>query len=180
MCAKDSTYIRGMLIAAEGRQCTHESCTDKRSSLHRTVSCQISRLKAPALSVGSYDSNQGSSPQSLRPISAVYCLAASKGEAVNPPKLKAQEQLPRLAVFVSGGGSNFRAIHAAILNCQIQAEVAVRSFGGIRLLYVNVLSWFVLIKSSWRLSPCCLSPVQRLCSTQASCPAAMEMPHLIL
>ncbi len=31
----------------------------------------------------------------------------------------------RLAVFVSGGGSNFKAIHAAILDGRINAEVVV-------------------------------------------------------
>ena len=36
--------------------------------------------------------------------------------------------LPRLAVFVSGGGSNFRAIHAAILDGRIKADVAVGLF----------------------------------------------------
>lgn len=36
--------------------------------------------------------------------------------------------LPRIAVFVSGGGSNFKAIHAAILDGRIRAEVAVSPF----------------------------------------------------
>lgn len=33
---------------------------------------------------------------------------------------------PRLAIFVSGGGSNFRKIHEAILDHFIRAEAAVR------------------------------------------------------
>lgn len=37
---------------------------------------------------------------------------------VDKPKAK-------LAVFVSGGGSNFKAIHAAILDGRINAEVVV-------------------------------------------------------
>ena len=136
-----------MLFAAEGRLCTHKSCTNEHSLLHRTASRQISTLKAPVLSVGSYCFNQGSSSLSLQPSSTIYSLAASKGVAVNAPVLIAREQLPRLAVFVSGGGSNFRAIHAAILNCQIKAEVAVRSFGCTRLLYVPTRE-----KDSWQLS----------------------------
>ena len=45
--------------------------------------------------------------------------------AVSPPELAAHRK-PRLAFFVSGGGSNFRSIHAAILDGHIQADVAVR------------------------------------------------------
>lgn len=36
-----------------------------------------------------------------------------------------EERKPRLAIFVSGGGSNFRAIHTGILDGRINAEVAV-------------------------------------------------------
>jgi len=36
----------------------------------------------------------------------------------------------RLAVFVSGGGSNFKAIHAAILDGRINAEVVVKTHLG--------------------------------------------------
>lgn len=46
--------------------------------------------------------------------------------AVSPPALQELKKKPRLAIFVSGGGSNFRAIHAAIFDGRIDAEVAVR------------------------------------------------------
>eukprot|EP00195_Chlamydomonas_chlamydogama_P012249 CAMPEP_0202901616 /NCGR_PEP_ID=MMETSP1392-20130828/14354_1 /ASSEMBLY_ACC=CAM_ASM_000868 /TAXON_ID=225041 /ORGANISM="Chlamydomonas chlamydogama, Strain SAG 11-48b" /LENGTH=288 /DNA_ID=CAMNT_0049588205 /DNA_START=186 /DNA_END=1053 /DNA_ORIENTATION=- len=44
-----------------------------------------------------------------------------------PPKeyVLAEKPKARLAVFVSGGGSNFKAIHAAILDGRVNAEVAV-------------------------------------------------------
>ena len=45
--------------------------------------------------------------------------------AVNLPAPDLTEKKPRLAIFVSGGGSNFRAIHAGILDGRINAEVAV-------------------------------------------------------
>ena len=41
------------------------------------------------------------------------------------PAPDSTERKPRLAIFVSGGGSNFRAIHAGILDGRINAEVAV-------------------------------------------------------
>ena len=48
--------------------------------------------------------------------------------ALLPPSRQpgAGDKRPALAVFVSGGGSNLRAIHAAILRGAIHADVAVR------------------------------------------------------
>ncbi|BDA47735.1 Phosphoribosylglycinamide formyltransferase, chloroplastic [Coccomyxa sp. Obi] len=43
----------------------------------------------------------------------------------SPPALEATEKKPRLGIFVSGGGSNFRAIYAAIVDGRINADVAV-------------------------------------------------------
>jgi phosphoribosylglycinamide formyltransferase len=53
-------------------------------------------------------------------------VVAGTGPA--PPQLAAGPDAPKakLAVFVSGGGSNFRAIHAACMDGRINAEVVVR------------------------------------------------------
>jgi len=43
------------------------------------------------------------------------------------PEYKLAEKPPaRLAVFVSGGGSNMKALHAAIQDSRLNAEIAVR------------------------------------------------------
>ncbi len=46
--------------------------------------------------------------------------------AAGPPSTLPPKQRPRLAVFVSGGGSNFKRIHAAILDLTINADIAVK------------------------------------------------------
>lgn len=46
--------------------------------------------------------------------------------AGSPPELHQLDRTPRLAVFLSGGGSNFRSIYDAIKEGHINAEVAVR------------------------------------------------------
>lgn len=51
---------------------------------------------------------------------SVHCSATS------PPAFEATERKPRLGIFVSGGGSNFRAIHCATVDGRINADVAVR------------------------------------------------------
>ena len=49
-----------------------------------------------------------------------------RASPAQPPAATAPPLEPkRLAVFVSGGGSNFKAIHALILEGSIPAEVAV-------------------------------------------------------
>ena len=59
-----------------------------------------------------------SSKQSLACQGSLHKAAASSSNrSQNPAKL---------AVFVSGGGSNFRAIHDAILSGHIHAQIAVR------------------------------------------------------
>lgn len=45
--------------------------------------------------------------------------------AVVPPDHMATDHTARLAVVVSGGGSNFKAIHAACLDGRINAEIVV-------------------------------------------------------
>ena len=51
----------------------------------------------------------------------------SETNATSQPALpEISDDLPRIAVFVSGGGSNFRAIHSAILNGSIKGEISVR------------------------------------------------------
>lgn len=54
-------------------------------------------------------------------------LAAAAAAAHTPPPDHSSAQAPkkRLAVFVSGGGSNFRAIHAATQQGAMAGEVAV-------------------------------------------------------
>jgi phosphoribosylglycinamide formyltransferase len=53
-------------------------------------------------------------------------LRCTRASAAPPPAAPAPPAAPkRLAVFVSGGGSNFRAIHRAILAGEIPAEVVV-------------------------------------------------------
>ena len=53
-------------------------------------------------------------------------MACAASAAVAPPAASAPPAGgKRLAVFVSGGGSNFKAIHQAILRGEIGAEVAV-------------------------------------------------------
>jgi phosphoribosylglycinamide formyltransferase len=52
--------------------------------------------------------------------------------AASPPERAAAGSAPKskLAVFVSGGGSNFKAIHAACLSGAINADVVVRGEEG--------------------------------------------------
>lgn len=49
--------------------------------------------------------------------------------SIQPPKQQPAKEVPRLAVFVSGGGSNMRAIHAACQDGRINAVVAVSGQG---------------------------------------------------
>ena len=67
-----------------------------------------------------------SAHSALRRRAASLFLAALAPKA-SPPDISEDSKAPRLAIFVSGGGSNFRAIHAAVLAGQIAAEVAVSS-----------------------------------------------------
>lgn len=53
----------------------------------------------------------------------VVCSAHGQGVASEPAIDKGPKK--RLAVFVSGGGSNFKAIHAACLDGRIHGEVVV-------------------------------------------------------
>lgn len=67
-------------------------------------------------------------------LQACHSAAGSHRRSPRPPRptarpapLPAEPDAPkkRLAVFVSGGGSNFRAIHTAITEGRVNAEVAV-------------------------------------------------------
>lgn len=62
----------------------------------------------------------------------VRCAAAAGAHAApaaaaQPPTGEPLDRKPRLAIFVSGGGSNFKAIHAACLRGDVNADVAVRT-----------------------------------------------------
>lgn len=52
--------------------------------------------------------------------------AAPRAAAAQPPQQQPAASKARLAVFVSGGGSNMRAIHAACLDGRINADIVVR------------------------------------------------------
>ena len=54
---------------------------------------------------------------------ALRAQSASPPDVGSSPSTSASDR-KRLAVFVSGGGSNFRAIHAAILDGSFHADVA--------------------------------------------------------
>lgn len=57
------------------------------------------------------------------------CCTASIGQPeLSSLPITALRQPAKLAVFVSGGGSNFRAIHDGILRGHVNAEIAVSSF----------------------------------------------------
>ena len=58
------------------------------------------------------------SSSKLSPVCSLHTAAASSSIRSQQPA--------KLAVFVSGGGSNFRAIHDAILSGHIHAQIAVR------------------------------------------------------
>ena len=68
-------------------------------------------------------------PTRVRPARrALSAPAAAAAALAGPPAdvpPAAQPPKKRLAVFVSGGGSNFRAIHAAMLEGGVHGEVAV-------------------------------------------------------
>ena len=52
---------------------------------------------------------------------------SAKSAPVHQPVVLVDERpskRPKLAVFVSGGGSNFKKIHAAILSHSIQADIS--------------------------------------------------------
>ena len=65
-------------------------------------------------------------PMGSRPARRAVSAAAA-AQAAPPADVPPAGQPPkkRLAVFVSGGGSNFRAIHAAMLEGGVHGEVAV-------------------------------------------------------
>ena len=60
-----------------------------------------------------------------RSIFVMYASRVSPPDAVMAVSSSQAEDKKRLAIFVSGGGSNFRAIHAGILDGRIHANVAV-------------------------------------------------------
>ncbi len=64
-------------------------------------------------------------PLAPRPRRATPVCAAASADGATPSSSSAR---PKLAVFVSGGGSNLRAIHAATLgDGRVQADIAVRA-----------------------------------------------------
>lgn len=59
--------------------------------------------------------------------SAASAMAASAGPQVSPPEVTAGGRPPaKLAVFVSGGGSNLMALHAATQDGRINGSIVVR------------------------------------------------------
>jgi hypothetical protein len=63
-----------------------------------------------------------------------------------PEQHSCNESKQKLAVFVSGGGSNFKAIHTAILKGHINADVVVSQ--SCRFIIVIITSTTVIIFSS--------------------------------
>jgi formyltetrahydrofolate hydrolase len=92
--------------------------THTRRACHRTcTSIGSDNALLAESSCTSAASRQQYNSLNIAPIASSATPPESPSTASSPPK--------RLAVFVSGGGSNFRAIHAAITDGRINADVAV-------------------------------------------------------
>lgn len=94
--------------------------------------CFASYTSTPPASIPSPAQLPGARPE-LHRQRAAAAQASSSGArrrsstaaAASPPQELSTGSKARLAVFVSGGGSNFKAIHAACQDGRINAEVAV-------------------------------------------------------
>lgn len=128
-----STPVPTMGAGAGVCRCPAAAAAAKPASLAALQQCNRARLNCRSLSDAAAPI-QGSSFATTSTRRRVVTAAAAAGVtsagggAVAPPALDAAERpRARLAVFVSGGGSNMRAIHAACQSGQINADVAVRS-----------------------------------------------------
>ena len=78
---------------------------------------------------------------------ACACAAAADGPAQGSA---AAGECARLAVFVSGGGSNLRAIHSSCREGRLRAQVQVRTLQASHLpLQPSFMSRLTLCRSSW-------------------------------
>lgn len=127
VCLSATYSIRGMQFTLKGRLFTPDFQTPRCSRPVRASDLRPFHQRIAIKFITLNSSSVGPSSFSVRRRVATPPLAASKSSAVSPPEIAEEGRPPRLAVFVSGGGSNFRAIHAGILNGQISAEVAVSS-----------------------------------------------------
>lgn len=96
-------------------------------------SCRLTSTSVPRPIVSSWHDQQCTS---YRGPAAVEAVAPHSQASTPPPDSSADRPRARLVVFVSGGGSNFKALHAACLDGSIHADVVavvsdIPSCGGI-------------------------------------------------
>jgi hypothetical protein len=100
--------------------------------------------------------------------------AAAVTKAGPPEQHSCNDSKKKLAVFVSGGGSNFKAIHAACLKGQINAEVVVSHSRCHHGLYMCSVSG--RIASAFHI--CCTNTAATPVLLLLSCkPYALHTPH---
>ena len=114
--------------------CHRTGSGQKIASRHNSVySCTKAGIRAVRFSRTSLhlhlQPDHVSAAQSLQRTRFTPVLASSSHPRAAAASGNDTSQKPkaRLAVFVSGGGSNFKAIHEAVLDGRIHADIAVRS-----------------------------------------------------
>lgn len=123
------------------------SCTSRRN-VSSAAKLHLPKLSHPAQShlvngsLRHTTDNSGCNTSSgLQARLMVHCSSAGSDEAQSP--VQASRKRQKLAVFVSGGGSNFRAIHAATQSGDIAADVVV-SFPSDSLLVQPIIKHLIL------------------------------------
>lgn len=117
-----------------------QPCSGRKAGLLHCISADTPSTTLPRRQVDVLNSGQSSSQKISSYRDAAVCkhlwqhrktrrqanlLVQAIPESFSDAQSIEAAELPRIAVFVSGGGSNFKAIHAAILDGGIKAHVAV-------------------------------------------------------
>ncbi|KAK6932809.1 Formyl transferase, N-terminal [Dillenia turbinata] len=93
------------------------SSSSSSSSYSSSFSYFLQPLKSISLKI--------QNPQTVRRLECKNSVAEVGDLAENKEVLRSQVERKKLAVFVSGGGSNFRSIHEASVNGSVFGDVAV-------------------------------------------------------
>ena len=116
--SRQAQRLRGAATAGAGI-CLDQAVTKMRAN--RTRSTPITLAAADASAAASAAAAQTAAS------AAASALAGSAAPQVSPPDVTASGRPPaKLAVFVSGGGSNLMALHAATQDGRINGSIVVR------------------------------------------------------
>lgn len=151
--------LRGAQVKALSATCTPPALTTKaivRAVLPRTVCAPRCSYDAGSLRMGSRQS-PSSSMCSTQGNSSSCCLHLGKRHSVRmaalatggqnaPPMTSTLPPRARIAVFLSGGGSNFKAVHAACLDGRINGDVVVRPPGTFYRRLKGQVSWHTSVR----------------------------------